>query len=145
MQKLLIISIILGTISCEPQMEQFNELKRASDIYLLLLSASETTEVNDSLAYVGNREVLRQVRLTDEQRGSFIGHFTKKANYEPLNRRCKFEPVYALKIDGKIYATFDVEYCPTIQFMTNEEVPDLLGITTDNTLKTAIDEILPEQ
>ena len=145
MKNLLIISFAIAMISCGKQVEMISELKKSEEAYLLLLNANETNAPVDSIEYVENRTILDQVKLSEGQRGQLVDQFLNQENFEPLSGKCKYQPVYAVKINGKIYATFDVEYCPTVRYSSSAKKEQLLGIKAESELKKVVSEILPEK
>lgn len=136
--------ILLAVICCNSQMEQFNSIKDSQEMHLLLLSETEADNAGDEDNYVRKRQILKDVKLSEDQKKLFIKNILEKDNYEPLSRKCKFEPVYALKIDGRIYATFDVTYCPTLEYTNDSGEATLLGVKTDNSLIEIVNEIMDE-
>ena len=136
-----LISILL--ISCS-EMKDISAIKDAENITVCLLSAEVYNKESQDATkeYLEKREVLRTLDLKGEQRTLFLKEFLDEKNYEPLSRKCDFEPVYALLMNDKLFALLDVEYCPTMEFVNNKKSAKYIGITTENTLKKLLDENL---
>lgn len=134
--------ILLAITCCNSQMEQLKSIKEAKDIHILLLSETENNDAEEDENYVRKRQILKEVKLNEDQKKEFIKKILEKDNYEPLTRKCKFEPVYALRVDDNIYATFDVTYCPTLEYTDELGEITLLGIKTNNSLIAIVKEIM---
>lgn len=136
-----LISILL--ISCS-EMKDISAIKDAENITVCLLSAEvyNATSQDATREYIERREVLRKLDLKGEQRTSFLKEFLDENNYEPLSRKCKFEPVYAIVVNEKLFALFDVEYCPTMHYVNNKKDAKYIGITAENSLKKLLDDNL---
>jgi len=136
-----LISILL--ISCS-EMKDISAIKDAENITVCLLSAEvyNTTLQDATKKYIERREVLKTLDLKGEQRTTFVKEFVNDANYELIMRKCKFEPVYAILMNGKLFALFDVEYCPTMHYVNNKKDAKYIGIAAENTLKKLLDKHL---
>ena len=143
MKKLAFFLISILLISCS-EMKDISAIKDAENITVCLLSAEvyNTASQDASKEYLERREVLKTLDLKGEQRTTFIKEFTNDANYEPISRKCKFEPVYAILMNGKLFALFDVEYCPTMHYVNNKKEAQYIGISAENTLKKLLDDTL---
>lgn len=137
----LIISIVL--ISCR-EMKDATILKEAKNMSLCYLSEEEYDKDSqlETNEYFEQRQVLKKIDLNEQQRELFLSEFLNQENYEALTRRCEFQPVYALVVDQKLYALFDTEYCPTIQYVNNKEDDQFLGVTTENTLDRVLRKLM---
>ena len=140
MKKITFIIVSLLLISCS-EMKDLSMIKDVENISLCLLSADvyNAESQQKTKEYLERREVLRKIELKGEQRESFVEEFLNENNYEVVSRKCKFEPVYALLVNGKPYAFFDVEYCPTLKIMVEGKEPKYMDIATENTLKKLLD------
>ncbi len=136
-----ILSVVL--ISCNG-MKDISEIKDADTMTVCLLSAEVYNQESQDAAkeYLERREIVRKLVLEGEQRASLLKEFLEDSNYEPLSRKCKFEPVYALLVNDQLFALFDVEYCPTIKYVNRGEDSKYIGITTENTLKKLLEDYL---
>lgn len=130
-------------VACS-EMKELSMIKDVENITLCLLSAevyNAETQQKDK-EYLERREVLKTIALKGDERTSFLKEFLNENNYEVVARKCKYEPVYALLVEGKPYAFFDVEYCPTLKIIIEGKEPKYLDITTENTLKKVLDELM---
>jgi len=132
----------LFLISCT-EMKDFSSIKEDESITVCLLSAEVYNEASQDAAkeYLERREVVNKLTLEGEQRATFFNEFLDESNYEPLNRKCKFEPVYALVVNNKLFALLDVEYCPTLQYV-NGKNSKYVGIAAENSLKKLLEDNL---
>lgn len=139
MRLFVFIAILFTIVSCD-EMKELAAIKEATTLTLCVLSADQVSEATGK-DYIQGRKITKKIELTSEQRNKLLREFLNKNNYEPLARKCPFEPVYALQGNDKVYALLDVEFCPTIQFDDKEGKAKYLGIKTENSLKTVIAEI----
>ncbi|MBC8756079.1 hypothetical protein H2O64_15485 [Kordia sp. YSTF-M3] len=136
-----IVSLLL--ISCNG-MKDISEIKDEDTMTVCLLSNEVYNADSQDTAkeYLERRQVVRKLVLEGDQRASLLKEFLNDSNYEPLSRKCKFEPVYALLVNDKLLALFDVEYCPTIEYVNKEKDSKYIGITAENTLKKLLEDYL---
>ena len=140
MKKITVLLIALAIHSCS-EMKDLFEINETETIIVGLLSEEVYAEADqqDDKTYYERREVLQQKEFTGEERAAFLKAFKDKSNYEPLARKCKYEPVYVLVVNGQPHAFFDVEYCPTVKFIIDETKEKYFDITTENSLKDVLD------
>lgn len=129
----------LTLISCT-EMKDFSSITDDDNITVCLLSAEVYNEASQIAAkeYLERREIISKLDLKGEQRATFFKEFLEDSNYEPLSRKCKFEPVYAVVVNKKLFALLDVEYCPTLQYV-NGKKSKYVGITAENNLKKLLE------
>lgn len=142
--KKVIISIIILTFitSCENGMENLAYLKNGKKIQLLYLDAIESEDELATEEYINKRKVLKEFELNESEKENLIKTIVKKDNYEPLTRKCKFEPVYAIKIDDSTVAIFDVEFCPALEYYEQNGSKQILQLKTNSTLKSELEKLL---
>jgi len=138
MRVLTLFLIILMAQSCDNTMEELKALNANETMELLFLSVDEYDTFDDNKEYIEYKEVIGKIELKGDTKAELIQAILSKDNYEPLSRKCKLDPVYALKINGELFALLDVEYCPLLKVNSSNE---LLQITFDNSIKQRITEI----
>lgn len=143
MRIFIFLFILFFMISCD-EMKELAAIKDAENINLCLLDDKETINLIQGKEYYEGREVLKVITLNAEDKKKLLAELLKKSNYEPLSRKCPFEPVYVLRSDTKLYFLLDAEYCPTIEYEDTQGNTKLLGIKTDNTLKTLLAELVKQ-
>jgi hypothetical protein len=142
MKKYILITLItVMAIACDTDMEEFDKLKEATNIQLLYLDAVETENTTDSTNYIHNRKVLKEFTLDDTSKKSLVKTLMNKDNYEPRTRKCRFEPVYAVKVDNALVALFDVEYCPSLQYFKDDGATETYQLKTESKLKEELEKL----
>ena len=143
MKKIIISIIILSFItSCGDRMKNLNYLKNGINVQLLYLDSIESVDEMVSEKYVNGRKVLKEFKLNELEKESLIKTIIKKDNYEPLTRKCKFVPVYAIKIDNAIVAVIDVGFCPALEYYEQNGSSKILQLKTNSALKTELEKLI---
>lgn len=143
MRKIIIlITALISITSCENAMKKLNHLKNGKKVQLLYLDSIESKDEIAGEQYVNKRKVLKEFELSEEEKNNLIKTIIKKDNYEPLTRKCKFEPVYAIKVDNEIVAIFDVEFCPALEYFEQNGSSQILQLKTNSTLNTELKKLI---
>lgn len=143
MKKIVLLLMPLLLMTCSETKDVFM-IEDSQSLTLCLLSEEVygVEKQQKTKEYLERREVLQTIQLKGEQRVAFLKEFTNKDNYGVVSRKCKYEPVYALLVDNKPHAFFDVEYCPTLKIVLNGKEPKYMDIVTENSLKELLDEYM---
>jgi hypothetical protein len=142
MKKYILLTLItVMAIACDKDMEEFDKLKASTNIQLVYLDAQETENTSDNPNYISNRKILKEFSLDDATKKSLVKTLMNKDNYEPKTRKCRFEPVYAVKVDGALVALFDVEYCPSLQYFKDDGATEIYQLKTESELKSALEKL----
>ena len=142
MKKYILLTLItVMAIACDKDMEEFDKLKASTNIQLVYLDAQETENTSDNPNYISNRKILKEFSLDDATKKSLVKTLMNKDNYEPKTRKCRFEPVYAVKVDGALVALFDVEYCPSLQYFKDDGATEIYQLKTESELKSELEKL----
>lgn len=137
--KFLGILILCSMVSCESYLEELEQYKNPESVELYYLDAFESESASDSL--IANRKVLKTFNLEGNDQRLFVKSFLKAENYEPISRKCPFEPVYALKIDGKIIAFLDVEFCPGVEHQLPDGSKKFYQLKKDSPIRVEVEKL----
>lgn len=119
-----------------------DSLKNATNIHLLYLDALKAKTFKENVKYIDDRKVLKDFNLSKSDKEKLIEVIIKKDNYEPISRKCEHEPVYALMVDNKLVALFDVEYCPYLQYIKEDGSKETFQLKTNSLIKKEIKKIV---
>ncbi len=132
--KIIIGFLCLSFVGCTT-LRKAKPIKEKDALTLHVLNSHEADTLEVGKMYIRNREVLDTIELIGEQRSKFLEEFENEKNYEPITRKCELNPVYSLFVNDNLYALFDVEYCPTIEYVHKRKKSKFEGIITNNGLK----------
>ncbi len=142
LKKVLILLCFTSTtiiMSCKSNIPlSVSEDTKPDDIEVYLLSDSESIERRIGSEYIEGREVIKKVVLSSHEKQGIITALFDENNYEPINRKCEFSPVFAIEHQNVLMATLDVEYCPFVKLIDKYGVQNNLQLITDNTLKNIL-------
>ncbi len=135
---LLFLSSATIIMSCKSNLGLSISEHAKSDIEVYLLSDSESIERRIGSEYIEGREVIKKVVLSNQEKQRIIMALFDENNYEPINRKCEFSPVFAIKHQNILMAMLDVTYCPFVKLIDKYGVQNNLQLITDNTLKNIL-------
>lgn len=104
----ILISFIF--MSCDDYLEELKPYAIFGTAELLYLDSMESEESNEEL--IANRRILKEYVLDKQSQRKLVKAMMLSENFEPTTRRCRFDPVYAIKINKEVVVLFDVEFCP---------------------------------
>jgi len=113
---------------------------RGARAYTLHVLGEEVAEGDTGNKIIQGCEVVRSIEVEDKS-DKLLGELTNKENYEPVSRRCKMYPQYAIEIEGKLVAVFDLESCPRIEYLANEE-ETVFDIKMENSIKAELEKLV---
>ena len=138
----LLYLLIIFLASCKPSMIcELSYIKSNEKVTLFLLDAEESMNTEQNLNYIDNRRILKSYKISAKEQKELISEILKKNNYEPVTRKCKFEPIYALKIGSQLIGVFDIEYCPGFRYISEKGVEEYVQIKSNSQLSYFIKEL----
>lgn len=146
MKKIILLVIVTVVMSCDKKKDAMIKIRDTDKIQIVLLGIENTPKDKqlDSKLYISNKEVLKKVDLTKKQMTLFRKEFLKEKNYGKYNRKCRYDPAYALLINEELYATFDLKYCPGIKYYLESDEIVFKEITVNSTLVDVVNNVITE-
>lgn len=133
MKYLSLLILIISLFSCKASNEA-NMLNRNN---LHLVKLGNPQEGNNPTKHIAGYKVEKKIKLSKTQQAAILKEINNPANLDNIVRRCAFVPTYAVVENKKVIAIFDVEYCPKIQLLNNNN-SKILDLKQNNPLKDLI-------
>lgn len=128
-----VLLLIITLFSCKANSEANTPSKHS----LQLVKLGDPVEENAKSKNIAGYKIEKNIKLSKTQQADFLKEINNPENLEKIVRRCAFEPSYALVANNQVIAIFDVEYCPKIQLVQQND-GKILDLKQNNALKELI-------
>lgn len=111
---------------------------------VVLLKLGETVEESSKVKNIGGYKIEKKIKITLAQQKVLLDEINNPTNIEKAVRRCAFEPTYAVLVNNKLYALFDIEFCSKIKLAQNHN-SNILDLKENNKLKELIHSLIKKK